>query len=645
MKSGDSAMASTRGSMKTIRLMAERVVEWATRDVLRRRWFVVLGDTLLIALAFVLAYLLRFNFDIPFGYRDRMFLLLPFVCGIRLLVFDSFGLYLGVFRYIGIRDLARIIAASTLGSLILIVGVVLTFRFEGFPRAVFFIDWFLLVNMVGLTRLSMRLGQEMLPTTGGHRVLIVGAGDSGEAILRESRKNPALGYRIVGFIDDDPQKWGLTIHGLPILGGLEYLGRIVSEQSVDEIILAMPDPTGRKIREVIRRCRAASVRFRTVPILSELIENPSSAGNIRAVEVEDLIGREPVELDSESIAESIAGKRVLVTGAGGSIGSELARQLAAVGPEHLVLLDRAESPLYETFRTISWQNPEAKVELALVDLRDTDRVRRLLEKTGCQAIFHAAAFKHVPMLEYFPGEGIDNNLRATIDLARAAEDARVATFVMISTDKVVEPSNVMGLTKHLAERYLHAFDQSARMRLITVRFGNVLESAGSVIPLFREQIDAGGPVTVTHRDVTRFFMTIREAVQLILVVASMGAGRGIYVLDMGEPIRIVELAKNLISLSGLRPGDDIPVIFTGLRPGEKLHEKLFHDHERAVPTEHPKILGVRVSMRDDAQSTRRRIEHLVELNAQGDTQAALRLMRDLVPEYTPSGTLSETIGL
>jgi FlaA1/EpsC-like NDP-sugar epimerase len=456
-------------------------------------------------------------------------------------------------------------------------------------------------------------------------------------IAREIRQNPRLSLEVVGFVDDDPQKQGERFQGVPVLGRQEEIDGICQRQGIDEVIIAIPSATGKEIRQVVERCLAAKVKFKTLPGVGDLIDGRVSVQSIREVSLDDLLGREPVRLEVDKIRGYLAGKRVLVTGAGGSIGSEICRQVARFGPKKIILFDNAETPLFFIEQELLKAAPDIRLVPIIGDIRYRARVEAIFDEFMPEVVFHAAAYKHVPMMEHNPAEAANNNVRGTKILADAADAFGAMHFVMISTDKAVNPTNVMGASKRAAELYVQTLSRRSKTHFVTVRFGNVLGSNGSVVPIFKEQIRHGGPVTVTHPEVTRYFMTIPEATQLVLQAGSMGRGGEIFLLDMGEPVRIVKLAEELIRLSGLRPYEDIDIAFTGLRPGEKLYEELLLDGEGIVPTSHGKIM-VANSAPCDEQMLNQRLEELFLAARTMDLTGTVDLLHKIVPEFRKSAT-------
>jgi FlaA1/EpsC-like NDP-sugar epimerase len=556
-------------------------------------------DAALIAVAWYLAFQLRFDFDVPRPYRELLEDTVLLVVGIKLVIFILFGFYNHWWRYVSIRDMWSIARGVTVAVIVSDLAVLLINPVQGFrlPRSIVLGDWLILLALVAGARLLARTVIERPGRRGlvarGKEALIVGAGDAGQLIIKEMLKSPLLGYTPIGLVDDDARKRNLRLHGVRVLGTTAELPHLLRDNKPDEVIIAIPSAAGETRQHIVNVCRDVGVAVKTLPAVHELITGDLNlARQLREVQVEDVLGREAVDLDLASIASYLTGETVLVTGAGGSIGSELCRQIAALGADRLILLDHSENALVDIERELVHERRYEAAVPVLADSKDRAKIRRLFERHRPTVVFHAAAYKHVPLMEQNPLEAVRNNILATSVVAEVASEYRTKTFVLVSTDKAVNPKNVLGQTKAVCEWIVEA--AAARedngTRFITVRFGNVLGSSGSVIPLFRRQIARGGPVTVTHPEMTRYFMTIPEAVQLVIQAGAIGESGDIYVLDMGSPVRIVDLAHNMIRLSGKEPGRDIPVEFIGARPGEKLHEELWSAGEQVEATSHPKIM-------------------------------------------------------
>ncbi|NIQ38217.1 MAG: SDR family NAD(P)-dependent oxidoreductase [Proteobacteria bacterium] len=607
----------------------------------RNRVVVILCDALLVTLAFVFSYALRFNFDVPEFYRDQILRTLPILVPLTIAVFFFFDLYKGMWRYTGVRDLRAIILAVTVSTILTIVGLTFGYRFAGYPRSVFAINWFVLIVFIGGLRFQIRLVKEIgnpfvwrLKQGGvvNRKVMIIGAGDAGEMILREILHNPRLGYEPVCFVDDDPEKLKRKIHGVPVRGSKKDISRLTEEYGIDEVVIAIPSATGPQIRHIVDHCEKARVRFRTLPSVGELINGSVRVSQIRDVKIEDILGRDSIRLDLTPARNEISGKTVLVTGAAGSIGSELVRQIAQLAPSQIVLYERDENGLFHIYGEVVQKFPEKMFDPVVGDILDEKRMEAVMRTAKPDLVFHAAAYKHVPMMEANPAEAVKNNLLGTMRVAEEAIRSGVKKFMLISTDKAVNPVNVMGATKRAAEKGMLNLNSSDTLFMV-VRFGNVLGSRGSVVPIFEKQIAAGGPVKVTHQEMTRYFMTIGEAAQLVILAASIGRGGEIFVLDMGEPVRIMDLARNMITLSGFEPDKDIEIEVIGKRPGEKLHEVLVSDQERIVGREFEKIM--KIGHGDDDQSILQRLGQLEDLARQGNDRLILEAVKDIVPEFMP----------
>lgn len=592
----------------------------------------------LIAGAFVLAYLVRLDFRLVDPYPRAISLLLLPLLLIKLTIFWRMGLFSGWWRYVSMSDLLAIFKANLLASAAFVSYAAFFDRLQYTPRSVLVLDGIFCFLLMGGVRFVTRAFREnYLPMPLRQnicqlRVLLVGAGDAGQSIVREIRQNPRLPMNVIGIVDDDPYKQGVTFQGVKVLGKQADLERICQSKGIDEVIIAIPSATGAQIRSLVEKCQAAGVKFKTLPGVGDLIDGRVSVQSIREVSLEDLLGRDPVVLELERIRAYLKGKRVMVSGAGGSIGSEICRQIARFEPEKLILFDNAETPLFHIERELMAQHPDIPLCPVIGDIRYRARVEAVFDNCRPEVIFHAAAYKHVPMMEHNPAEAVNNNIRGTQILADTAHEHGVETFVMISTDKAVNPTNVMGASKRAAELYVQALARTSRTRFVTVRFGNVLGSNGSVVPIFKEQISRGGPVTVTHPDVTRYFMTIPEASQLVLQAGSMGQGGEIMLLDMGEPVKIVSLAEELIKLSGLAPYEDIEIIFTGLRPGEKLYEELLLATEGVIPTAHASIMVAKAA-ECDYDILKAKLDCLFAAAQKMDRSAVLQILKDLVPEF------------
>lgn len=560
--------------------------------LLDHRSLVVIGTQLsLILAANLTAFALRFDGDIPPQYRLIMWKYLPAV----LLVFGSglwvFGIQRGLWRYVGIHDLARILWASLAGSAIFYAVVHLLIGNTQYPRSVIILTGLLSGLYLAGIRLAVRWFREWLQITGSsaRRVLVVGAGNAGELLVRDMLSDSGYNSKPVAFVDDDPVKRKMKIHGIPVVGRIVDIKAAADRFGVHEIVVAIPSASTAVKQAILAASEGCTAPIKILPSVKRLLGDPVSLQQVRPMSLEDLLQREPIQTDRQELHPLIDGKTVLVTGAGGSIGSELCRQIARYKPESLVLFEQYENSLHALLLELRASFPHVGVLPVVGDVTMLDRVEEIFRQTGPDIVFHAAAHKHVPLMELNPKEAIRNNIVGTRIVAETALRMGVDRFVLISTDKAVNPSSVMGVTKRIAEHVVQGFSNKGLTKFTVVRFGNVLGSNGSVVPLFAEQIRKGGPVTVTDPEIKRFFMTIPEAVQLVLQSSLMGQGGDVFVLDMGEQIKVADLARNMIVLSGLVPGKDIEIAYTGLRPGEKLYEELFEDSERVESTSHPKI--------------------------------------------------------
>jgi len=599
----------------------------------RSRLYIFIHDLFMVAVAWFGAYWLRFNMDIPEYYvvaarQDFLYVLL-----IQAFFFWLFGLYRGVWRFSSLPDLMCISKVVLAGVFCIAFSFFLYNRMEDLPRSVLPIYFFLLLVFLSIPRFFYRFWKERVLKEGaGKKALIVGAGAAGEMLARDLQSDPNSGFVAVAFVDDDPRKRKRNIRGLRVVGDISAIPRFVERLELDVVLIAIPSANDKQMQRIVELCETCNVAFQTLPSVKELLSNTVTRGNLRNVSIEDILGREPIQLDWEKIKANLQGKKILVTGGGGSIGSELCKQLARVNPGKLIIFDQSEFNLYRVDAELHQAYPELDIRAVLGDVSDRIAVQRMLEGCRPDVIFHAAAYKHVPLLENQIREAVHNNVLGTKILAEQAIKAGISRFILISTDKAVNPTNVMGATKRAAEILCQNISDVSRTSFTTVRFGNVLDSAGSVVPLFRKQINAGGPVTVTHPEISRYFMTIPEACQLIMKAETIGKGGEVFVLDMGEPIKIQYLVEQMIRLCGKRPGEDIQIEFIGLRPGEKLHEELFHPHEQLIETGYKKLLLAKARC-DDGEIWARQIEALVKECVQGSEAEILAKLKDLVPEF------------
>ncbi|OPY69607.1 MAG: UDP-N-acetyl-alpha-D-glucosamine C6 dehydratase [Syntrophorhabdaceae bacterium PtaU1.Bin034] len=615
-----------------------------------RRPFAICSDIVVIVVSYYSAFAIRFDMAIPSEYLRVMLHTLPLVIVIRSATFWYFGLYRGLWRFASVIDLYQIIKSVSASSILLILVFYMTNQFEGYPRSIFLIDSLCLLVLVGGWRLFIPLVTEVarVKDPGGKRVLIVGAGAAGASILRQIIRNGSLNYKPVGLVDDDPKKMKSSIHGVKVLGDSSRIPEITKRLRVEEIIVTIPSASGSQMRRIVDVCKESGVAYRTLPGIADIIDGKASVNSLREVNVVDLIGRPPVQLDANGIREYLREKRVLVTGCGGSIGSELCRQIVRFRPAQIILMDSSEENLFKIHMQLKNELTFSAVLPVLGRVQNRPLTEQVFRRYTPEVVFHAAACKHVPMVEINPWEAVFNNIMASRVLTEMAVKYHVERCVLVSTDKAVQPSNVMGASKRVTELIVQALTGSGP-RFMAVRFGNVIGSSGSVIPVFKHQIEYGGPVTVTHPDVTRYFMTIPEATQLILQAAALGKGGEIFVLDMGTPVKIADLAADLIRLSGKEPGKDIEITFTGLREGEKLHEKLVTEEENLASTSHEKILVLKQNgtIYNGFHTTGEFREWLdAKLEEVGQAAVAMeglrikRKLQEIVPEYSPRDTSS-----
>jgi len=585
-----------------------------------------------------LAYLVRFDFSVPRQYLAVMRETIPVILVAKAIGFLAFGLFRGWWRFVSIRDILPIVSGCTLGS-VLFAGAVHYLFGPGFvPRSIYLLDWGNTLLLVLGIRYLVRAGREAFGRVrmgSERRVLIVGAGSAGRMIAREIRENAALEMIEVGFIDDDPHKIGTRIEGLRVLGGHEKIREICRKFEIDEIIIAMPSAPRSDVRHIVEHCQEVTARFRILPGVGELIDGTISVKALRDVDLEDLLGRDPVTLDTELLRRDITGHVVMVTGAAGSIGSELCRQVAGLAPAKLVMFEIAETPLFELEHDMREKYPGVLLASVIGDVRDRRRVDEAFAAHAPTLVYHAAAYKHVPVMEMHPVEAVKTNVLGTRIVAEAAARHGVQRFVLVSTDKAVRPTNVMGATKRVAELVVQNMNGNGHDTVfVAVRFGNVLDSSGSVIPIFRKQLETTGKLTVTDLEASRYFMLIPEAAALILQAGAMGVGSEVFVLDMGEPVRIIDLAKNMIRLSGKELGVNAEIVFTGLRPGEKLKEELVVEGEDIVRTSHPKVMKM-IGDGHLPKDWNHQLNLLIDLAAQGDRIGVVRQLKTLVKGYAP----------
>ncbi len=597
----------------------------------------------LYAAAYFLSFLLRLDFRIyAYFHKPPFWIGLVLVLLARAAFGAHAGLYQRVLKYVGMPDLIDILRSMSMASVAFVVTAVL-FGLREIPRSIFVLDWMVSIVLVGGLRFALRMVSEATENAApsdeeGHqprkRVAIIGAGDAGESLVRDLSLQHRERYEVVGFLDDDSAKKGLRIRDVKVLGPVMYLGDYISRYGIDQVLIAIPTLKGEDMRRIVSICKIAGVQPKTLPSMDQLIEGNATVSQLRDVAIEDLLGRDPIQLEERTLRHFLEGKCIMVSGAGGSIGSELCRQILRYAPRSLLLIERAEPSMFFIHRELIASHPDIPVLPIIADITDAPRMRKkVFEPHRPEVIFHAAAHKHVPMMEWNPAEAVRNNSFGTKQVADLAHEFAAQAFVMISTDKAVNPSSVMGASKRIAEMYVQALARNSQTKFTAVRFGNVLGSTGSVIPIFKEQIAKGGPVTVTHPDMRRYFMTIPEASQLVMQAGAMGQGGEIFVLDMGTPVKIVDLARDLITLSGLEPDKDIQITYTGLRPGEKLFEELCFDAEKMSKTRHPKIYTGKLSgvPLDEIENRLGYLYQAMETYAPDTVRCSIKW---LVPEFT-----------
>ena len=608
-----------------------------------RNRFILVGDLILIVTSVLASFALRLDLGVAFlDYLPSAWVMLGIALAIKPVVYYLFGLYRRYWVYASIRELWLIAAATSTASVVVALFVLLLRSLgglqAGFPRSALGIDWLLSLFSVGGLRLTVRLlaesGQVSQKGNGFHRtreVIVVGAGDAGALVVREMQRNPQLSMKPVAFVDDDPEKLKKEIYGVRVAGSLADLEKVLRRYYVPEVVISIPTAPGSVVRTVIEICRRNAVPFRTMPGMYELIGGQVSVSRLRQVDISDLLRREPVQIDDEAVGRTLSGKRVLVTGAGGSIGLELCRQVLRWGPARLGILGHGENSIFEALLDLKQEFPELEPVPIIADIRDIDRIREVFSSFLPEVVFHAAAHKHVPLMEINVEEAATNNVLGTKSVVDAALACGAERFVHISTDKAVQPTSVYGATKRISELIVQDAALRSALPYVSVRFGNVLGSRGSMVPRFQRQIARGGPVTITHPDMERFFMTIPEAVHLVLQAAGMGQGGERFVLRMGEQVRVLDLAEDLIRLSGLEPGKDIEIVYTGVRPGEKLSEALWDEGIEYEETGHPDIVSVMEGGLLEGQPLLATIDELVQLALEGDPQAIVGLLAERVP--------------
>lgn len=619
-----------------------------SKPTIRNRYLVLI-DLILIVASILGAFALRFELGPLFFYY------LPFaywMIGVSLIVkpltFFVFGMYRRMWVYASIRELRLVASAVTTASVLVTVVLLVLYSmklFSGFVRSALIIDWLLSIFFIGGVRFLMRLIAEnfksnnlAVPNLINKRVLIIGAGDAGALVVRELQKNPDLNLTAVGFLDDNKSKLGQQIHGVQVLGTVEDVGKVVESKHVDEVIIAIPSAPGKVIRTITDICRLKGIPFRTMPGIYELIGGKVSINRLREVDITDLLRRQPSHMKEELVGFILTGKKVMVTGAGGSIGRELCRQIARWSPSGLILVGHGENSIFESLLELQESYPSLPLTPVIVDVRDSNRLGEVFKKHQPEIVFHAAAHKHVPLMEMNISEAVNNNVLGTRNMVEACVKHHVEKLVMISTDKAIRPANIMGATKRFSEMIVLDAAKSTGHAYSVVRFGNVLGSRGSVVPLFKHQIARGGPVTITHPEMKRYFMTIPEAVYLVLQAAGMANGGETFVLNMGQQVRIMDLAEDLIRLSGLEPGKDIEIEFTGIRPGEKLSEDLWEEGKKFNPTQHPDIFQLEDNTNLTNGVLSKTIDKLLSLSNKGDNVGIIKLADETIPGSSLAAT-------
>ena len=619
-----------------LKMKIERVIDnQLVKEAQSRNYFLPL-DVALVLGSYFLAYQLRFDWNVPEQEYLIFIKCFGIVLFIRIVTFYLFGIYRNLWKYVGVSDLLSIIFACTVSSVISISGIFFL-GMQAHSRSIFLIDWFLCIFLIGGSRLAVRLLKENngLERKVKKNVLIIGAGDLGNMALQMLHLDKQNHNNVIGFVDNDNSVRHKTLHGITVLGGYQDIPQLIAIYRVDEVLIAVPELSSEDMKIILTYCKEAKARHRIVPAVNDMLSGSYHLSKFREIEISDLFGRQPVKLDLSAIQAFIHNKRILVTGAGGSIGSELCRQIAEYNPASIILVDKNENYLHEIRSELEAQYDSFLIFCHLCNITNRLKMQKIFEEYNPEIIFHAAANKHVPLSEENPEEAIWNNVYGTKQLAELADEYGVQVFVMVSTDKAVNPTSIMGVTKRIAELYVQACSAKSRTKFVTVRFGNVLNSNGSVIPIFKRQIEKGGPVTITHPDVKRFFMSISEAVQLILQVTTMGRSGEIFILEMGKSIRIMDIAIELIQQYGFKPYEDIPIKLIGLRPGEKLDEELVGKNEEWVPTKHANVKILKSKYPIDFTLIERELDNLINFTSFDDREMLNKTIGEIVPEYVP----------
>lgn len=598
----------------------------------------ILMDFVLIGFAFYLAFALRFGFEIPKKYYDIFLTRILWVVIFKIAVFYLLGYYRLLWRHASLREVVETLKTISISSFVVVFALFVVQSKIQLPRSVVFMDWLLTLCLVGGSRLLVRLVEETSPkyltnkqigyslrSKHAKKVLIIGAGEAGSILVKKMLKYPAFGYEPVAFVDDNPKKHGYLISGIPVMGGVESIESLIDQLGVDEAIIALPSASGEIRKKIVFMCEELGIPCKTTPSIAELVHSEMELGSIRNIQVEDILGRDPVNVDIRLVASSIENKVVMVTGAAGSIGSELCRQIIHFAPKQLIALDISENGLYCLKQDLA--KGGISVIFKICDVKDKKSIEKIFTEYNPGIVFHAAAYKHVPLMQDHPVEAVSNNLIGAKIVADVANDHNAENFIFISTDKAVNPVNIMGYSKALAEKYFQTLAAKSDTKYTIVRFGNVLGSSGSVVPLFQSQIQKMGPLTLTHPKMERYFMTVQEAVQLVIHAGTMGSGGEVFVLDMGEPVPILELAENMIRLAGYEPYSDIEVKFIGIRSGEKLSEELFLNSETKIPTEHHKIFMAKTHI--DRDLWEEKLEEIINFANQSDSMRLLSLVTSL----------------